>query len=1007
MPCRLPEALAVAITTISLSAAASAQPIRWRSVEGAPRPPVTSVQAARALGELIGPAEVRHVVVQFAHPIDKNVRAQLSAAGVELLDYLADNAFFAAVDRDRIDVAGVGRVRSLQLAHAIERDVKLHPMLLRGEVPQWSIVRQVIGPDGREPEPVVGVYVLFHRDVPQDDAVELARRHGAEVRARLQSVNGLVIELPVSRIDALAEEDAVQWIEPPLPPLAETNSGCREAVQANDVQAPPYNLDGAGVVVMVFESGTALASHPDFGGRLTPRGGSLSSHSTHVSGTIGGAGALHGGMAPAVTLESYGFEPGAGGIHLYTDPGDIEADYSDAINSHGAVLANNSTGSNVESSGWSCEIQGNYGLTSTVIDAIVRGSLGAPISSVWAAGNERGGDRCDIEGFGDYYSIPPPAAAKNHITVGATNSNNNSITSFTSWGPCDDGRLKPDLCAPGCSNAGVISCWSNGGYAMLCGTSMAAPVVTGLSALLIEDYRNQFPAYPDFRPSTLKALLTHTALDLVNPGPDYKSGYGLVQAKAVIDFMRSGQFLEAEVDQGQVYTIPVVVAAGTDALKVTLTWDDVPGTPNVVPALVNDLDLLVTGPGGTFFPWTLDPFDHPAAPAVRTAPDHINNIEQVLVDNPLPGTWTVEVHGFNVPEGPQPFSIAGAGQLSHMVISLPDGAPETIQPDEPTSITVLITAPGEAVVAGSETCFFRFGEGSFSAEPLTPLGGDLYEAVLPPAPCGSSVEFYFSAQGSVSGEVFNPPGAPVNTYAPLIGTLVDLFADDFEGDLGWTVQNGAGLADGAWDRGVPVGGGDRGDPPTDADGSGQCFLTDNVGGNSDVDGGRTTLISPTIDLGGADATVSYWRWYSNDTGGAPNADTFLVEISNDDGASWVNVETIGPSGPGTSGGWIFHEFNVADFVAPTSQVRMRFVASDDGQPSLVEAAVDDFLVRRFACGGVATPGDVNGDGVLNILDLIDLLLCFDQPAESPCDPADLNGDGMVDVLDLIALLVEL
>ena len=174
-------------------------------------------------------------------------------------------------------------------------------------------------------------------------------------------------------------------------------------------------------------------------------------------------------------------------------------------------------------------------------------------------------------------------------------------------------------------------------------------------------------------------------------------------------------------------------------------------------------------------------------------------------------------------------------------------------------------------------------------------------------------------------------------------------------------------------------------------------------GENDVDGGRTTLISPTMDLGSAnDAMISYWRWYSNDTGGGPNADVFVVEISNDGGATWTSVETVGPSGSGTSGGWLFHEFNVADFVAPTSQVSVRFIASDEADPSLVEAAVDDFLVRGFTCG---TAGDVNGDGVVDVLDLIDLLLCFGQPANAPCDMADVNGDGTVNVLDLIGLLL--
>ena len=205
---------------------------------------------------------------------------------------------------------------------------------------------------------------------------------------------------------------------------------------------------------------------------------------------------------------------------------------------------------------------------------------------------------------------------------------------------------------------------------------------------------------------------------------------------------------------------------------------------------------------------------------------------------------------------------------------------------------------------------------------------------------------------------------------------------------------------------MPVGGGDRGDPPTDADGSGQCFLTDNVDGNSDVDGGRTTLISPTIDLGGADATISYWRWYSNDTGGSPNADVFIVDISNDDGVNWVNVETIGPSGPGTSGGWLFHEFNVADFVAPTPLVRVRFIASDTANGSLVEAAIDDFLVQTFSCeSGGPAGGDLDGNGVVAIEDFLALLEAWGPCPEPPAQcPADLNGDGQVELDDILILL---
>ena len=133
-----------------------------------------------------------------------------------------------------------------------------------------------------------------------------------------------------------------------------------------------------------------------------------------------------------------------------------------------------------------------------------------------------------------------------------------------------------------------------------------------------------------------------------------------------------------------------------------------------------------------------------------------------------------------------------------MVISLPDGPPETIQPGEPTSMTVLITALGESVVADSGTCFFRFGEGSFSAEPLTPLGGDLYEAVLPAAVCGASVEFYFSAQLSGGSEFTNPPAAPAMTYRTTVADGLEVVLDEhFEGDVsGWTIVSDPSLTSG-------------------------------------------------------------------------------------------------------------------------------------------------------------------------------------------------------------------
>ena len=191
--------------------------------------------------------------------------------------------------------------------------------------------------------------------------------------------------------------------------------------EVGQVQDPPYNLDGDGVVVMVYDGGYGYSAHGDFGGRHTVRDSSgLSNHATHVAGTIGGdgsgSGGQYAGMAPAVTIESYGFEQ-EGGLHegfLYTDPGDLEADYGDAINQYGAVIANNSIGTNTASNGFPCEWTGDYGVTSSVIDSVVRGALGGDIRIMWANGNERQTSRCGEL----FYTTAPPACAKNHITVG-------------------------------------------------------------------------------------------------------------------------------------------------------------------------------------------------------------------------------------------------------------------------------------------------------------------------------------------------------------------------------------------------------------------------------------------------------------------------------------------------------------------------------------------------------------------------------------------------------------
>jgi len=182
-----------------------------------------------------------------------------------------------------------------------------------------------------------------------------------------------------------------------------------------------------------------------------------------------------------------------------------------------------------------------------------------------------------------------------------------------------------------------------------------------------------------------------------------------------------------------------------------------------------------------------------------------------------------------------------------------------------------------------------------------------------------------------------------NTNPLIIPSYETVFADDFQDNLGWTVEDSPGLTDGTWDRGNPVND-NRGDPPSDSDGSGSCYLTDNTRGNSDVDGGATSLISPTFDLSEYQAcNVSYAIWYTNNEGSNPNSDIFTIYISNNNGSSWITLDTIGPSTPWPRQ-WYNYTFQIQDYVTLTDQIKFKFEAEDEGYGSIVEAGVDAFIL---------------------------------------------------------------
>jgi Subtilase family len=221
-----------------------------------------------------------------------------------------------------------------------------------------------------------------------------------------------------------------------------------------------------------------------------------------------------------------------------------------------------------------------------------------------------------------------------------------------------DGRLKPDVVAPGCQltgDGGITSTFPGDRYKKECGTSMAAPVVTGVAGLIIEQYQKTFGTLP--LPSTVKAIVIHTAHDLGTPGPDFSFGYGHIDAQTAVDTVIAKHVIEDVLAANDAEAVAEIrVPANAREVRVTLVWDDAPGTAGAARILVNDLDLTLVDPQGrSHYPFVLNPLV-PVEPAVRGV-DKVNVTEQVLVLRPQTGSWRVTVKGSAVVQGPQSFSL--------------------------------------------------------------------------------------------------------------------------------------------------------------------------------------------------------------------------------------------------------------------------------------------------------------------------------------------------------------
>lgn len=422
------------------------------------------------------------------------------------------------------------------------------------------------------------------------------------------------------------------------------------------------SVTGAGMTAGVWDGGKVRDTHQEFAGGKIILGdvsATLSAHGTHVTGTI---------IASGVSSTRKGIAYGAQArTHDWT------SDYSEflAFGAEGFLVSNHSYGY-VASSLTDAKF-GAYDTSSLQIDNV--SNVSPYYQIVVAAGNDRDDFSVNqVNNKGGYDLLTGFATSKNGITVAAvnavpfyTNADDVVMSSFSNFGPTDDGRIKPDIAAKG---VGVSSCTSstNSSYDVFQGTSMAAPAITGLVLMLQKHYNNLNPS-TFMRASTVRGLICHSAKEAgLNPGPDYEFGWGLPNAELASNIITnrnvSTVLEENTLSPGQTFTKQVSIGS-TQKLSASICWTDPNGQANIsgdldnrTPRLKNNLDLKILKDGNTYYPWKLN-VDDISSGATNDSDNDVDNIEKVEIPNAEPGIYTIQVthKGASLVGGSQVFSL--------------------------------------------------------------------------------------------------------------------------------------------------------------------------------------------------------------------------------------------------------------------------------------------------------------------------------------------------------------
>lgn len=615
--------------------------IRWQS--GAGQQAIEPAAEGRQLA-----------LAAFTDIPDNQLREDLHQTGVRLLEYVPDHTWYVAID-GAFDPKN-WTSRGLAAISLLQPEWKAEGNWWQNQaIPEWS-------QDATQPGNAL-IQAFYPQGWDPAACRAMLQENGIQIRKHYPQFQYFELSINKASIGKLFTLPCFHWFEPLPPPAEGHNMPGRINHRSLALNMPgPGGRDlwGKGIIIGEWD-GAGIGAHADYNDRMVNRqrfvAGANGNHATHVCGTITGGGIIDPfaqGMAPKARVYGWDF---AGNIAAEMDT----ASWRDSI-----VMTNNSYGYSSDP----CATRGTYDGISRNLDILV--TMYPYLSHQFSSGNSRT-NNCATGGYrtinGGYQ------AAKNNITVGALAWNDANST-FHSYGPMRDGRMKPEICGVGVN---VYSTLPNNTYAGgWNGTSMSCPGVTGTIAQLYERYR-QLNSNQNPLAHTVKAIVCNTGDELGNTGPDYAYGFGRINALTALNVLEKRWFKVDSVGNGSVWTDTIRFGAGAGMFKVMLTWDDIPAAVSAAPSLVNDLDLeLVDSFGNIFRPWTLDPSCHTCL-ATRKR-DSLNNAEQFFIVNPTSGRWVVRVRGTRVTGAREVFSVSWLPVSNYIRVTYPNGHESFLPP---------------------------------------------------------------------------------------------------------------------------------------------------------------------------------------------------------------------------------------------------------------------------------------------------------------------------------------